>query len=157
MLTVAQAQTLKTAILADPILAAQPMNDDGHFAIAAAFNLLASPAFTVWKTSSSVDDIMNNGFVWAAVDGLTVGKARIWDWMTKLGAINPSKANVRQGLIDAFGLGSVMAISILPYLKRLATRAEKLFAAGTGSDASPGTMTFEGLISYQDVSQARNS
>lgn len=154
-LSQAQLEVLKADILADPVLAAKPMTADGHFEIAQWYNLAASPAFVVWKTSVPVDEIMNNGFVWSAVDGLTAGKARIWDWMTKLGTINPSKANVRQGLVDAFGAGSAMANGITPHLKRSATRAEKLFATGTGSDASPATMIFEGGLSYQDVERAR--
>ena len=156
-LTTAQLQALKALIDADPVLAAQPLNSDGAFFIAAELNKQADPAFAVWRTSVPVDEIMNNGFVWTAVDQITVGKARIWEWMTKLGNINPSKANVRQGMADAFGAQSAMAQGILPHLKRLATRAEKALASGTGSDASPGTMTFEGNLSYQDVEAVRAS
>lgn len=157
MLTEAQLTTLKADIEADPILSALPSNIDSAFEIAAAYNLLANPAHIVWRTRVSTDEIMNNGFVWTAVDTLNVGKARIWDWMSRLGFINPSKANIRQGLVDAFGAGSAMAQGILPHLKRGATRAEKLFATGTGSDASPGTLTFEGSLGFHDVDEARNS
>jgi len=156
MLTTAQLTTLKSEINADAALSSLPPNSDGAFAIAAAFNLDAVPDFIVWRTSVSIDEIMNNGFVWTAVDSMTVGKARIWDWMSRLGSINPSKTNIRQGLVDAFGAGSAMANGILPHLKRKATRAEKLFASGTGSDAQPATMAFEGAISFQDVEAARN-
>jgi hypothetical protein len=38
----------------------------------------------------------------------------------------------------------------------VATRAEKLFATGTGSDAVPAQLTFEGSVSGNDVRQARN-
>ena len=155
-LTPTQLETLKTAILADPALAAQPNTADGAFVIAAAMNSQASPDFTVWKTSVGVDEIMQNGFVWTTVDSMTVGKARIWDWMSKLGAINPSRPNVRQGLTDAFGSGTAMANAIVPYLKRLALRIEKLFATGTGSVSVPATLVFEGTISFQDVQEARN-
>lgn len=155
MLTTAQLQTLKANIEADPALAAQPLNSDGAFAIAAAYNLNAAPDFTAWKTTVDSQTIMENGFVWTAVDSLTVGKARIWDWMTRYGSFSPAKANVRQGLIDAFGAGTAMATAIAPHLKRLATRAERLFATGTGSVASPGTLTFEGGLTYQEVETAR--
>lgn len=154
-LTPAQLTALAADITADPTLSAKPNNSDGAFDIAAAYNLPASPSFVVWRTSVTTDEIMNNGFVWTVVDGLTAGKARIWDWMTRLGTINPAKANIRQGLTDAFGSGTAMATAITPHLKRNATRAEKLFASGTGSDASPATMTFEGNLSYFDVLQAR--
>jgi len=155
-MTPTQLAALKADINADAALASLPMNSDGAFAIAAAYNLDAVPDFIVWRTSVSTDEIMNNGFVWTAVDSMTVGKARIWDWMSRLGSINPSKANIRQGLVDAFGAGTAMANGILPHLKRKASRGEKLFASGTGSDAQPGTMAFEGAISFQDVEAARN-
>lgn len=156
-MTPAQLATLKADILADPVLAAQPMNSDGAFSIAEAYNLPASPAYVVWRTNVPAQEIMSNGFVWTAVDGLTAGKARIWDWMTRYGSINPSKPNVRQGLQDCFGAASAMVTGILPHLKRNASRVERLFATGTGSDAAPGTLTFEGTLSYQDVEAARNS
>ncbi len=38
--------------------------------------------------------------------------------------------------------------------KRTATRGEKVFATGTGSDASPATLNYEGAISYNDVKDA---
>jgi hypothetical protein len=41
--------------------------------------------------------------------------------------------------------------------KRLASRVEQLFATGTGSDAVPATLGFEGPISVNDVEAARNS
>src|SRR5574343_574256 len=140
MLTAQQLATLKAAILADPELAAQPMNSDGAFAIAAALNQVASPAFVVWKTDVSVDEIMRNGMDWARVDNLSVGKARIWDWMGRLGQFDASKPNIRAG-IDATWVGTAadLAVRAMVYThcKRSATRAEKLFATGTGSDAAP--------------------
>jgi hypothetical protein len=156
MLTTAQLQTLKTAILADPVLAAFPMNSDGDYAIAQALNVDATPEFVVWRTSVETKQIMENGFVWTAVDAMAVGKSRIWDWMASMGTINPSKVNVRQGLADAFGAASAMGLAIMPHLKRSATRVEKLLATGTGTTAVPGTMTFEGNVSYAEVGQARN-
>ena len=153
-LTPAQLTILRNDILADPALAEQPMNSDGADAIAQAYKLPATPTFVVWRTSVPVDDIINNGFVWTAVDSLTVGKARIWDWMRAPGSINPSKANVRQGLQDAFGTSQP---NIAQHLKREANRAERLFATGTGTTAAPGLMTFEGALTYQDVELARAS
>lgn len=156
-LSTQQLAALAADILADPVLAAEPMNSDGAFAIAAAYNAEASPAFVVWRTNVPAQEIMANGFVWTAVDTLTVGKARIWDWMTRYGTINPSKANVRQGLADCFGAASAMVTGITPHLKRNATRGEKLFATGTGTTGNPATMAYEGTLSYQDVEAARNS
>ena len=156
-LTSEQQATLKAAILANPTWDAYPNNSDGNFALAQLLNQSASPAFTVWKSYVEASQIMENGFVWTAVDGLTAGKARIWDWLTRYGGFNPSKTNVRQGLVDCFGAGSAMQTAITPHLKRSASSAEKLFATGTGSDASPATMGWEGNLSYDDVGNARNS
>jgi hypothetical protein len=151
-----QYPALKTAIDADPALAALPNTPDDAFAIADAFNAPASPAFVVWRSRVEAEEVMSNGFVWTAVDSLTVGKARIWDWMTRYGSFNPSKTNIRQGLADCFGGASAMVAGILPHCKEPATRAEKLYATGTGTDAVPATRSFEGAVTYQDVFAARN-
>jgi hypothetical protein len=160
MLTTAQNALLKAAIEADQTLNALPNNTDSAFEIAAQFNAEASPAFVVWETSVSVDEIMRNGMDWARVDNLTVGKARIWDWLGRLGTFDASRANVRAG-IDAAWVGTAADLAvraaIYTHCKRNATRAEKVLATGTGSDASPATMGWEGKLSYQDAFNARNS
>lgn len=153
-----QLQTLKAAIIADPVMSQFPANSDGSYAIAELLNMPADPAFIVWKTDVSIDEIMRNGMDWARVDNLTVGKARIWDWLGRLGAINAGKVNVRAG-IDAAWVGTAADLAvraaIYTHCKRSATVLEKLFAAGAGSDASPATMVIEGAISYQAVQEAR--
>ena len=154
MLTTEQQATLKAFVEADPTFSLIPKTYDGAYALADALKAEASPAFIVWRTSVSAEEIMSNGFIWTAVDALTVGKARIWDWMTRYGTINPSKLNVRQGMADAFGAGSAMATGIMPHLKRNANILEKLFATGTGTTATPGTMVIEGSLSYQEVHEA---
>jgi hypothetical protein len=160
MLTGPQLILVRDAILADNELNAQPQTPDGAFAIADALNLTASPAFIVWKTAVSVDEIMRNGMDWARVDNLTVGKARIWDWLGRLGNFDASKPNVRAG-IDAAWVGTAADLavraSIYTHCKRSATRVEKILATGTGSDATPATMGYEGRVTYQDILQARAS
>src|SRR5687767_8127503 len=98
----AQLQTLSTHIAASPDLAAQAPGSDGDDAIARLLNLAAVPAWVVWRTSVTWDEIMLNGMDWARVDNLSVGKSRIWDWMFQNSArsFNPSKTNIRAG-IDA--------------------------------------------------------
>ena len=154
-----QLQTLKAAILADPVLSAYPQNSDGSYAIAELLNKPADPTFIVWKTDVSIDEIMRNGMDWARVDNLSVGKARIWDWLGRLGVINSSKTNVRAG-IDAAWVGTAADLAvraaIYVHCKRPATVLEKIFATGTGTDASPATMVVEETISYQTVDQARS-
>lgn len=160
MLSTQQQATLKTFIQNDPTLNAYSLNGDGAYAIAALINHDATPAFVVWRTAVDVDEVMRNGMDWTRVDNLSVGKARIWEWMTKPGTFNPAKANVRAG-IDATWVGTLpdlaVRAAVYGHCKRNASIVEKLFASGTGSDASPAVMGFEGPISYQDVEAARNS
>lgn len=162
MLTTAQAQAIKAVILADPALAGLPMNSDGAFAIADALNLEASPAFVVWRTSVPQDEITQNGFTWTEIDNLSVGKARIWEWLflNATRSMNPSKPNVRAGIVECWsGTAGKVAVqtSVFSHCKRNATRAEKALATGTGTDATPAQMTYEGMLSYQDIEQARNT
>lgn len=160
VLTPAQQATLKADILADPVLSAYPSTTDGAWDIAAKYNKVSAPAFYVWRTDVPADEIMRNGMDWTQVDNLSVGKARIWDWLTKLGTINASKTNVRAG-IDACWVGTAPMLAVRTaiylHLNRAATRFEKLFATGTGTTVSPATMTLEGSVNYQDVEAARNS
>lgn len=156
MLTTAQLQALKAAILADQTLAS--LASQGAIgALKAALNEEASPAYVVWRTSVDIDEIMRNGLDWARVDNLSTGKARIWEWMVRLGNINPSKANIRAG-IDATWVGTAADLAVrgtvYTHCKRNATRAEKLFASGAGTTVSPSVMTFEGQVSDVDIESA---
>lgn len=165
-LTPAQQATLKANILSIPELAAQPNNSDGHFYIAAYYNTTASPDFFVWRSNVLQDEIMLNGFDWARVDNLSVGKARIWEWMfdNASTSINPSKANIRAG-INAVWVGTQADLNVraavYSHCQRLASRVEKLFGIGAGTTVvdgiGPATMDLEGPISYQDVQEALNS
>jgi len=159
-MTPQQQATLKAYILADPVLSTFPAGADGSWAIADALNLPAVPAYIVWKTSVNVDEIMRNGMDWTRVDNLTVGKARIWDWIGRLGSFNPSKTNIRAGIDAAWvGTSADLAVRAMVYThcKRSATVAEKLLATGGGTDASPSTMSLDGALSWQDVEAVRNS
>ena len=164
MLTTQQNAALKAAIIADATLNALPNTIDSAFEIAAAFNTEASPAFYVWRSSVTVDEIMQNGFDWTRVDNLTIGKARIWEWMTAAASLHPNQANVRAGFLAVFTTAGDLSNrnAIATHIQRLATRAEKLFATGAGTAstdqfAGPATMGFEGALSYQDCFTARNS
>lgn len=158
-LTTAQQAALKTYVEADPALSTYPHNSDGAWQIALDLQADASPAFVVWRTRVSKDEIMQNGFDWAEVDNLTVGKARIWEWLFDNGAsaINPAKANVRAGIAECWkGTAAKLAVqdAVFGHCKRNANVLEKLFATGTGSTASPATMVVEGGVSYAEVVSA---
>lgn len=153
-LTPEQKQTLKTWLLAN----AQMMNDQEA---ADALNATASPDFWVWRTSVTQDEIMQNGFDWTRVDNLSVGKARIWEWLfnNQNRAFNPAKANVRAA-IDATWVGTAADLqqraAVYAHCRRRATLAEKLLASGTGTTEAPATMGSvpEGQLSAQDVIDA---
>lgn len=157
MLTDQQKVTLKAYILTVPELAPAIVSGDDS-TIAGWLNGLANPAFVVWKTEVSIDEIMRNGMDWARVDNLSVGKARIWDWMGRLGTLNAAKPNIRAG-IDATWVGTAADLAVratvYTHCKRSATRAEAVLAAGVGSDASPATMSFEGLVSVEEAGLLR--
>jgi hypothetical protein len=160
MLTDAQLLTLKSAINAETNATFVEYREQGATgAMASWFNEPTSPAFIVWRTSVTQDEIMQNGFDWTRVDNLSVGKARIWEWLfnNESRAFNPSKANVRSG-IDATWVGTAADLAqraaVYVHCKRAAKRGERLFASGTGTDAAPGQLVFEGDITDYDVVRA---
>jgi hypothetical protein len=116
------------------------------------------PEWVVWRTNVPIDDIMRNGMDWARVDNLTAGKARIWDWMGRLGTLDASKPNIRAG-IDATWVGTAADLAVratvYTHCKRPATRGEKVLSTGTGTTASPATMGYEGPLRYVDIEAAK--
>lgn len=179
-MTIQQLQALKAAILADPVLSAFQNNGDGNTEIANYYNAPSSPSFYVWNTSVDVQAI-NDAIIWAnltpndAPDTTQVFENRAMICQIKqmnlqliLGGrltLNAAKANVRSGLQDALSLipsgnggatrsGGWSAVQLV--LSRTARRVEQLFAIGTGTQAIPARLGFEGSITYQDVDAARN-
>jgi hypothetical protein len=149
-LTPAQVATVKAYLDSDPMYEQKFLHGwDGCLELAEYLNKTRwTPEFIVWRTNTSIESILSNGFTWSAVDTLTVGKARIWEWMSALGYINASKPNVRQGLQDCFGSSQP---NLAAHLKRPALIIEKLLATGTGTTASPATMSWEGPVSMNDM------
>ena len=165
MLTLEQLVALKADILADPVLAAYPMNSDGAFAIAAAYNLKAVPDWWVWRTSVSQLEIVtstsvdNTTWSWPEFISRSQGERDGWrEMFADGGKVSAALPNVRQGFADIFSgpSGASQRTHLLAMGRRKATRAEKLFSTGTGSTVSPAVMGFEGDLPYSDVMQARN-
>ena len=164
MLLESQLPALKAAILADldeAIIAARAIRNDNE--ITRLYNLPST--YWVWKGKLLLSELTNNGFAWVEVDNLTVGKARIWEWMfdNEDRSINPSKADVRAGIVECWsGTGARVIVqnAILGHCKRLATKAEKVYATngdGTGAQATPGYLgAVIGMIDVNDVSNALN-
>lgn len=159
-LTVAQSQALKAAIAADATLAAIPHTQDGAQQVADAFNQAASPAFVVWKTNVSVGATGDaiNATELAGLTSLNTTRLQTIAQYAPNG-FNPSLADRRQAFNDIFSGsgGAVTRPALLAIWKRNATRGEKLYATGTGSDASPATLVFEGSLAVADVVAAWNS
>lgn len=152
-LTSGQLQTLKTLVQADPIATALA-NAADDVGLAAWLNT-GDATYTVWRTDVTIDEC-NAVIVWTEVDGLTAGKARIWEWMKSLAVLNASRANIRQGILDAFASATATRTALTALVKRFASRAEKALASGTGTNASPATLTWEGQITYADASMIRS-
>lgn len=150
-----QLQVMKTWVIS---------NNNGNFDQSAVdkLNAKAAPDFTVWRTEVSTEEVMQNGFDWVRVDNLSVGKARIWEWLHQFGYIDPSKVNVRAGIDETWkGTQADLDVRAAVYVhcKRVATVAEKMYAVGTGSNAAPATMATgaEGLVTYDNVVDADHS
>jgi hypothetical protein len=160
MLTSSQQLTLKNAIIADGTLNSFPNNSDGADAIAQELNKASNPAFIVWKTNVQIEDVGNN-IVGTEIAGLSSLNNTRLQTIVQLSSrgVNPSFSDRRAFFDDIFsGAGGVNTRArLLALWKRTATKVEKLFATGTGSDASPATLSFEGNLNYQDVEEARNS
>jgi hypothetical protein len=157
MLTNAQLLTLKTYIENVPEWAALPNNSDTAYFIAGELNKAATPAFIVWKTEVPRNEV-GKAFVASALAAITAGNNdKLANFAAWNESVNPSRADQRQFFDDVFSVaaGATTRAALLALWKRQANQVEKLFATGTGSDASPATMTVEGPISYQEVEQAR--
>lgn len=156
MLTLEQLTALRAAALADQTAAAFFVAPGSAAGLQTYLNE-ASP-FIVWRSSVTQDEIMQNGFDWTRVDNLSVGPARVWEWMfnNEGRSINPSKANVRAG-IEAVWRGTQADLNvraaIYVHCKRAASKAEKMLAGGTGTTENPGLLTFEGEISSLDATR----
>jgi hypothetical protein len=174
-LTAAQLQSLKASIAADATLSTLPQTADASQQIADAYNALAVSDYYVWRTNvteaeyvgtSGVDVANGNAatnWSWTGTGFITraQGERDAWNRLFVSGFANPSLANVRQAFLDILSGNTAPAPANRNHLtvlsKRKATRAEKLFATGTGSFAAPATMAVEGQLTATDVLNAWNS
>lgn len=157
-LTTTQLVTLAANIRAAvdaPVVTALANGNDNE--IARLYNLDASPAFTVWKTSVTINAIGDkiNGTELAGLSSLNTTRLQAVVMLSPAG-VNPSLIDRRQFFDDIFSGagGTTTRAQLLALWKRFATRAEKLYATGTGSDASPATLVFEGSITGDEVARA---
>ncbi len=152
-LTPACMTSLKAAFAADPTATAF-INVGQYAQVASLYNAAASPSFTTWKTNVTMMEIGKkvNG---SELGGLTTANHTRLQTIIQIsaGSINPSLPDQRAFFDDVFSGagGTTTRANLLALWKRLATKAEKVCATGTGSDASPATLTFEGNLTATDV------
>jgi hypothetical protein len=157
-LTTAQLTTLKAAIAAETDPAFVVARTNGQTSLMAGF-FNADSTFIVWR--KSVQTAMIGATVnYVAVESMTdINRAKIQPFYT----LNPVQfeptADKRTYWDNTFsgalgGQGQATRDALAALWRRAATRGEKLFATGTGSTASPGTLVFEGTISDADISAA---
>lgn len=159
-LTNAQLATLKADIAADPALAAKPMTSAGAQEIADAYNLTV-PAWIVWKPNVPTLQIgaVVSYVAVAAMTTANLDRVRTF-YVMNPDSFDPSRSDIRTYMSDTFsgalgGQGQASRDALEALYRRAATRAEKLYSTGTGSTASPATLTFSGSITGADVQQAR--
>lgn len=155
MLTSAQASTLKTTALADPVAAAL-LNTGNDAGLAEWFN--TSGTYIVWR-SSLTPDLARAAIVQGAsqLDSLTVGKRDALLYVTS-GTLNVQESSVRAAIDDLCGSQNILKSALQAAQKRPATRAEAALAAGSGTTASPSLMGWEGYINiYSDAPQIREA
>jgi hypothetical protein len=172
--------TLKAAIDADPVFSALPNSPDANQAVADALNANASPDFTVWLVNVPVDTVLNQitfasmtpadapdgTQTWANRSLAAQGKQlNLQNLILGRASLPVGQANFRAALQDALtGLptgagGAAIAanwVGVRTAIQRLATRAEKLFATGTGTTGSPANIVVEGRVTRDEVEAARS-
>ena len=157
-LDLTQLTALNANILAavdGPMVAARQAGATGE--IANLYNLAASPSFTVWKTTVSLNDVgkVMDGSETANLTTANTSRLQVRAAYMVQGE-NPSVQSTRDFYDAVFSLGGVSRTAFAILWRRLATRGEKLFATGTGSDASPATPVFQGKVTNDEVVRARS-
>ena len=167
-LTTQQLQTLKAAILAetDPEFVTYRTNGQNN-QMAEWLNRPASPDYFVKRTALSRHDIITGTsdggttFSWAGGAYITRSQGErdaFREMFNSTGTVNPSLPTIVAAFNDIFSGtgGAANRAHVTAMSRRLATRAEKLFASGAGTKASPSTMSAEGAFDDRDISNALN-
>jgi hypothetical protein len=168
MLTSQQLQTLKTDLAGNTntvtvggvstAIKDVPRNGDTAFAVAAWYGQAANPAFVVWRTNISKDEV-NNAVDWTEVVALTTNNLLAFGLLKDQNKIDGSDSDIRAAFNAIFPTATKpnTNAALLALAKRSASNVEKLFATGTGTTAAPATMGYEGQVTGQDVVSAWNS
>ncbi len=155
--TAPQNATLKALCLADQTCAAIATSQaPDDTALAAWFNTPDPAGCIVWRPDVQISEA-NAAMVWTEVDTLSVGKARIWEWMRMVNVLDYRQASIRQGINDAFSGGLTTRVQVTNVGKRTATRAEKALASGGScTNTTPSLMTWFGQVDAAAASLIRS-
>lgn len=161
-LTTAQLATLKTYINSVPSWASLPNDSTAALFIAGELNKPAAPAFVVWRrniATAEIGPVLN----YQAVAALTTANR---DRATTFVALNPNSFNASADIASYWdttfggaldGQGAATRAALQSLWRRSASVAEKVLATGTGTDAAPAVLGFEGSIDYASVQAARSN
>jgi hypothetical protein len=164
-LTNEQKVVLQNFVATNQALNQIPHTGEGAYALSDALKVLSSPTFIVYKTSVKKSTYTNETspigttFNWSGAGGYisrSQGERDAWvEVFNEDDLVNPSKSNIILAFNDIFSGSGVGAVNnrnhILSLSKRTANILEKLFATGTGSDASPAIMTIEGSLTGDEL------
>lgn len=173
-LTEQQRLAIKSYIANNPSLS-QQANIGNYDGLANAMNQLASPAWSVWRSTVSVDSL-TDAIIWANMtpsqspDGTQAWANRALQCQGKqmnlqnliIGkqVVEVSRANIRAAFQDCLTQlpsapnGSNQSagwVAVQALMQRTATVAEKILSTGTGSQASPADLGWEGQIDVLQI------
>ena len=153
-MTPEQKEILKAALIADTSI---PALKAAHDTQGIADYLCEPSTFIVTKTSLSRHEILTGisdegtTFTWTGGAYITRSQGErdaFREIFNSTGTVNPSLASIQAAFADIFSGtgGAVNRTHITAMSKRRANRLEKIFATGTGTLASPGTLVVEGDV-----------
>ena len=153
-MTPSQLSTLKAVAVADPVAAAYITNGNDN-ELAEWFNQMQT--FVVWRTVLTPEQARAAIIKGATqLDGLTVGKRDSLFYLVS-GDLAVSDSAVRTAIDDLCGTQNQLKSYLTAAQKRTASRAEKALASGTGTEAAPASLGWEGWISGNDASEIRTA
>jgi hypothetical protein len=149
-LTAPQLATLKAFVEATPAFNTPRLA--GNYGPALdGLHAAASPAFILWRTDVGSDEI-GNAWQGTDIDGmssLNMQRLQLLLASSPAGVFNMTRADRRAGFENPFGISSnASRVAMRAVWKRPASVLEKLFAVGTGSDATPAVPGMDKLNQY---------
>lgn len=158
-MTPQQLQALKAAILAERDPAFVQARTLGQTSVMRDF-YNANSTFVVYKTSETVAAV-GRAVNYVAFEALTTANLEKINTFTRLNMATfpPTSAYIRTFWANVFsgalgGQGQATRDALEALWRRFATRAERLYATGTGTTLAPGALVFEGAISESDINAA---